>query len=180
MIGGIAGRYAIALFDLAKDADALTAVEEDLKGLGSLIAESDALKRLLSSPLFSREQQEKALGEVLARAGAHGLTQNFIGLVARNRRLFVLDDMVRAFMALMAEQRGEIVASVTSARTLSDAQRADVAAALKAALGQDVNLDLAVDPDLIGGLVVKVGSRMVDSSIRTKLNTLKIQMKEAG
>ena len=180
MIGGIAGRYAVALFDLAEGASALDAVEADLNGFARVISRSDDLRRLLTSPVYSRDQQQGALDAILDKAGAHRLTRNFIGLVARNRRLFVLEDMIRAFSVLMAQKRGEITAQVTSARALSDMQRDELTQALKKSLGHDVALDLSVDERLLGGLIVQVGSRMVDASIRTKLNNLKIAMKEAG
>ncbi len=180
MTGGIAGRYATALFELADDAGALEPVEKDLSDLGAIIEENADLRLMLTNPVFSREDQGRALSAILNKAGAHDLSRSFVGLVAQNRRLFVLPDMIKAFRALLADKRGEISAQVTSARALSEDQRKDLAATLKKALGQDVSLSLAVDPALLGGLVVKVGSRMVDSSIRTKLNTLKIAMKEAG
>jgi F-type H+-transporting ATPase subunit delta len=180
MIGGIAGRYAVALYDLADSAGALDAVEKDLIGFARVITGSDELRRLLTSPVFSRDQQRDALDALLRKGGAHQLTRNFVGLVACNRRLFVLEDMIAVFTHLMAQRRGEITASVTSARALSDAQRSELTNALKKSLGQDVTLDLTIDERLLGGLIVQVGSRMVDASIRTKLNNLKIAMKEAG
>ena len=180
MIGGIAGRYAVALFDLADDANALDAVEKDLSDFARLIAGSEELRRLLTSPIFSRDQQRDALDALLRKAGAHRVTRNFVGLVARNRRLSVLEDMIQVFMHLMAQRRGEVTAQVTSARELSDTQRGELTGALKKSLGQNVTLDLTVDERLLGGLIVQVGSRMVDASISTKLNNLKIAMKEAG
>lgn len=178
--GGIAGRYATALFDLAGEAGARDAVEADLTALRRLIGESADLSLLVKSPLFSREDQAKAMDAVLVKAGAHKLTRNFVGLVARNRRLFALADMARAFGRLQAEARGESSAHVTSAHPLSKAQLAALAERLKASLGKNVDLETKVDPDLIGGLVVRVGSRLIDTSIRTKLGNLQITMREAG
>ncbi len=180
LTGGIAERYATALFDLATEAKVVDAVEKDLDGLDGLLKESVELRRLVTSPLFSREDQAKAMGAVLDKAGAHKITKNFVGLVARNRRLFALPNMIAAFRQLLADERGEVTARVTSARALKDKQVEALKKALHAALGKDVKLDLAVDEELLGGLIVKVGSRMIDSSIRTKLNNLKIAMKEAG
>ncbi len=178
--GGLAGRYASALFDLAQEAKAVETIEADLKGLNGLIDASADLRLLIKSAVFSREDQGAALGALLKKGGAHDLTRNFVGLVTRNRRLFVLPDMIKAFVALAARGRGEITAAVTSARPLNDSQVTELKAALKKSLGRDVALDMSVDADLLGGLVVQVGSRMIDSSIRTKLNNLKIAMKEAG
>ncbi len=180
MIGGIAGRYAQALFDLARDAGNVDRVESDLNGLKQAMADSADLRRFVTSPVFSREEQAAGMAAILEKAGVDDLTRRFVGLVARNRRLFALPGMINAFAHLAAEDRGEITASVTSARSLDETQQKNLRAALKTALGQDVNLQMDVDPDLLGGLVVKVGSRMIDTSIRTKLNNLKIAMKEAG
>lgn len=178
--GGIAGRYALAFFDVAAEANALDTAEKDLAGLRDLINESADLRRLIANPVFTRDQQAAAFNAVLDAARADKLTRNFIGLVTRNRRLFALPAIIREFLSLAAARRGELTARVTSARALSKAQQDSLAASLKAALDRDVKLDLHVDADLIGGLVVQVGSRMVDTSIRTKLNNLKTVMKEAG
>jgi F-type H+-transporting ATPase subunit delta len=177
---GVGGRYARALFDLADEGRALDRVAQDLAQLQAMIAESADLRRLLQSPLFSREEQGKAVAAVAERAGFADITRRFLGLVAQNRRLFALPDMVRAFRSLLARRRGETSASVTSAVPLGDAQVQALRAALKQITGADVQLDVAVDPELLGGLVVRMGSRMLDSSLRTKLQRLQIVLKGAA
>ncbi len=179
-VSGIAGRYATALFDLASDADQLDAVAADLATLKSMMAESADLTRLIKSPLISRDDQGKAMAAVLEKLEIGDLVRRFIGTVAQNRRLFALADMINDYGRLLAAHRGEVVAKVTSARKLSDSQIDAVSAALKSAIGSDVSLEADVDESLIGGLIVKVGSRMVDSSIRTKLQNLKFAMKGVG
>lgn len=180
IVSGVAGRYASALFDLAKEAGVIDPVARDMDDLGRLIAESSDLKRLIKSPLYDRDDQTAAMGAVLEKAGAHALTRKFVGLVAANRRLFALDGMVRAYGALVAQHRGEVSAEVVSAHPLTDAQLARLTDTLKAATGSEVKVAARVDNGLLGGLVVKLGSRMVDTSLRTKLNRLKLAMKEAG
>lgn len=177
---GVAGRYASALFDLAKDAGAIDAVAADLAGVEQMMSESADLRDLVKSPLFGREDQTKAMGALLERAGASDLTKKFIGLVATNRRLFALDGMIKTYKALVAQYRGEVSAEVTSAHPLTDVQVQKLTETLKAATGSDVTLSTKVDNGLLGGLVVKLGSRMVDTSLRTKLNRMKLAMKEAG
>ena len=179
-VSGVAERYANALFELALETQTLPAVENDLDRFAGLIEESPDLKRLVKSPVFSSEEQARAVTAILDRDAIGGLVANFIKVTAGNRRLFVVPDMIAAFKRLAAKQRGEIAAEVTSAEPLSDSHADGLRAALKAALGKDVALDARVDPALIGGLVVKVGSRMIDGSLRTKLNSLKIAMKEVG
>jgi F-type H+-transporting ATPase subunit delta len=176
----MAGRYAVALFELSLEAKKLKHVENDLKNFAALLDSSDDLTRLVRSPVFSTQDQQRALEAVLKKAGIKGLTANFLALVTQNRRLFAVRDMIRAFFALLARHRGEVTADVTSATNLSAAQTKSLKAALKSAIGQDVQLDAKVDADLLGGLVVKVGSRMIDTSLRTKLNNLKFAMKEVG
>jgi len=180
LAAGVAGRYATALFELAEQAGALEPVAADLESLTALIAQSDDLRRLVKSPVFTAEEQARAMGALLVKAGAQKLTQNFVGVVVRNRRLFALSDIARAYGQLLAKSRGEMTAEVTSAHALVDAQIDELKQALKAAMGRDVKIQTNVDKELLGGLVVKVGSRMVDSSLRTKLNNLKFAMKEAG
>ncbi len=180
IISGVAGRYANALFDLAKDAGAIDAVLSDLNSLDQLLTESADLRSLVKSPVFGRDEQTAAMTAILERAGAHDLTKKFVGLVAANRRLFALDGMIRGFRALVARFRGEVTAEVASAHPLTDAQLAKLTETLKAATGSEVQVNARVDNGLLGGLVVKVGSRMVDTSLRTKLNRLKLAMKEAG
>lgn len=176
-LAGLAERYAAALYELADQAKALDAVADDLKKLNALIAESADLARLVRSPVLSRADQVKAITAVLRQAGANDLTARFVGSVAQNRRLFALAAMIRAYLAELARRRGEVAAEVTSAHKLSDAQVTAVSESLRRVVGAKVSVDLKVDPALIGGLVVRVGSRMVDSSLRTKLQKLQLAMK---
>ncbi|TNE40754.1 MAG: F0F1 ATP synthase subunit delta [Alphaproteobacteria bacterium] len=180
VLAGVAQRYATALFDLAEEAGVVDSLAEELQVLQGLLGASADLKGLVSSPLYSREDQTRALQAVLDKASASQLLKNFVGLVAHNRRLFALSDMIKAFQMILARKRGEISASVTSAVPLGEHQVADLKAALREALGRDVQLQTDVDESLLGGLIVKVGSRMVDSSLKTKLSNLKIAMKEVG
>lgn len=180
VVEGVAGRYAAALFDLAKDASKVSDVEADLGKFQSLLDESADLVRLVRSPVISADDQAKALATILGKAGVGELTANFLKLVAKNRRLFAVADMVKAFRALAAKSRGEATAEVTSAVALTDGQIAELKKTLKATVGKDVTLNARVDPSLLGGLIVKVGSRMVDSSIRTKLQSLKVTLGGAG
>ncbi len=173
----LAGRYATALFELARDEKQLEAVGASLATLRQTLRESDEFRELTSSPLISREQ---ATGAVAATAEAMRLdpiTANFLGVLARNRRLGQLGNVIRAFNMLSARHRGETTAEVTSAHPLTDDQVAALKANLKTRLGRDVAVDLNVDPTILGGLVVQVGSQMIDGSIRTKLNTLAHAMK---
>ena len=176
----MAGRYATALFELAVEAKALEQVETDLTAFNDMLDESADLERLVRSPVFSAEDQQRALKAILERSEIGDLTANFLNLVTKNRRLFAVRDMVRAFRALLAQHRGEVTAEVASAAALSEAQMTALSAALKSAVGRDVQIESQVDANLIGGLVVKVGSRMIDNSLRTKLNNLKIAMREVG
>lgn len=179
-VSGVAGRYATALFELAEAQSALDAVAADLGGIRAMMNESEDLLRLVRSPIYSAEEQGRAFAAILDKAGASGLVKNFVGLVIQNRRLFALPDMISAYRAILAAKRGEMTADVTSAHPLADAQIESLKAALKSATGRDVHINTKVDAALLGGLVVKVGSRMIDSSLRTKLNSLKIAMKEAS
>ena len=178
-MAGVAVRYAAALFDLAQETHAIDAVKADLERFDALIADTPDLARLVRSPVFSADDQLKALAPVLDRAGIGGLAAQYINLTTANRRLFVIRDMVRAYRELVAKQKGEATASVTVAEQLKPEHLAALRAALKAVSGKDVDLDVKIDPAIIGGLVVKLGSRMVDSSLRTKLNAIKHAMKEA-
>jgi len=175
----MAGRYATALFELARDADALDAVKDDLDRFEAMIADSPDLLRLVRSPVFGADEQKKALTAVLQRAGISGLAANFLLLVTANRRLFAVRDMMRAYRLLVARHKGEVSAQVTVAETLGDRHLAALKDALNSVTGKDVDLQINVDPAIIGGLVVKLGSRMVDTSLRTKLNSIKHAMKEA-
>ena len=179
IVAGVAGRYATALFELALEDKVLDKVRTDLDRFDELIAGSDDLKRLVRSPVFTADEQVKALEPILQKAGISGIAGNFIKLVASNRRLFALPQIVRAFRALVAKHKGEVQASVTVAEQLSDAHLKSLKDALNAVTGKDVDLQVQVDPAIIGGLVVKLGSRMVDTSLRTKLNSIKTAMKEA-
>ncbi len=178
IVSGMAGRYATALFELASEAGAVDSVKADLDRLSALIAESADLARLVKSPVFSAEEQLKAIAAVLGQAGISGLAGNFVKLVAQNRRLFALPRMISDYAALVAAQRGETTAQVTVAAPLSDTHFAALKDALAQQTGKDVNLDVTVDPSILGGLIVKLGSRMVDASLKTKLNSIRHAMKE--
>jgi F-type H+-transporting ATPase subunit delta len=173
------GRYASALFELASEANAIDTVQSDLERFDALVAESPDLLRLVRSPVFPADEQLQALSAVLERAGIGGLAAKFLKLVTANRRLFAVRDMVKSFRALVAAHKGEATAEVTVAEPLNDAHAAALRDALKAVSGKDVDLAIKVDPAIIGGLVVKLGSRMVDTSLRTKLNAIRHAMKEA-
>ena len=177
---GLSGRYATALFDLADEVKALDDVASDLASIGAMIEESADLQRLIRSPIISRDVQLDAMDAVLEAAGVGRLTRNFIGVVTRNRRLFGLPGMIKDYQALLAAARGEATAVVTSAQTLSDAQMSAVENSIKKAMGTKVAIDAKVDESLLGGLVVKVGSRMVDTSLKTKLSQLRLAMKGVG
>jgi F-type H+-transporting ATPase subunit delta len=179
-VSGVSGRYATALFELARDEKSVDAVKADLDLFNAMLADSADLKRLVRSPVFAAEAQLKALSAVLEKAGISGISANFLKVLAANRRLFAVSDVIRAFRALVARFKDEATADVTVAETLNDRNLDALKAALKAVTGKDVALNVKVDPSIIGGLVVKVGSRMVDSSLRTKLNSIKHAMKEAG
>ncbi len=175
---GVAGRYASALFELADNARALDQVAQDLDTFKRLLAESAELARLIASPVIGRELQGKALLAVLDAAGIAGLTRNFVGTVAANGRARELPAMAQAFLAELARRRGETSAVVTSAVPLTEQQMTQLSDALRGVLGgAKVSLDAHVDPDILGGLVVKVGSRLFDSSIRSKLQRLQLAMK---
>jgi len=173
----LAGRYAIALFELANEQKQLDAVGESLAALKQALAESDDFRALTTSPLIGREQAMRA---VAASAGAMELdpiTANFLGVLAKNRRLAQLGNVIRAFNTLAARHRGEITAEVTSAHRLDEGQVDAIRKNLRTRYGADIAVDLDVDPAILGGLVVKIGSRMIDGSIRTKLNALALAMK---
>ena len=174
---GLAGRYATALLDLAEGEKAVDAVAEDLRSLQTMIDESSDMVRLLRSPVISRDDQLKAISALMDKAKMNALTKRFIGVVATNRRLFALASIIKAYLSILSQRRGEVTAVVTSATELSEKQVKDLGASLKKITGSDVAVETAVDPDLLGGLVVKVGSRMFDSSLRTKLQHLSLAMK---
>lgn len=176
----MAGRYANALFELALEEKATDAVKADLDRFDNLIGENPDLLRLVRSPVFGADEQLKALAAILDKAGIKGLAANFLRVITTNRRLFAVRDMIRAYRALVARHKGEVTAEVTVAERLNDKNVEALKGALKSVTGgKDVDLDIKIDPAIIGGLVVKVGSRMVDSSLRTKLNAIKFAMKEA-
>ena len=180
LISGMAGRYAGALFELALENKAVDAVRSDLDRFDALIAESPDLNRLVRSPVFGADEQLRALSAILEKAGIGGIAGNFLRVVTTNRRLFAVREMIRAYRALVARHRGEVSAQITVAEPLNDTNLGAVKEALKNVTGgKDIDLDVKVDPSIIGGLIVKVGSRMVDSSLRTKLNAIKFAMKEA-
>jgi len=178
-VAGLAGRYATALFELANEAKALDAVLKDLARLRALISHSSDLARLVRSPVFSRKDQRRAVEAVLTRLNVHPLTKNFVGLLAQKRRLFAVAGIIAAFEALVAKQRGELRAEVTSAKALKPDQLTMLAGTLKDVLKCEVKLAERVEPSLLGGLVVKVGSRQIDSSIRSKLVRLERAMRGA-
>lgn len=187
VVSGAAGRYALALFELAKEAGALDAVARDLGALEALVAGSAAVRDLVTSPLLQRGERGRAilalldnLSAVTTAAPVHALTRKFFGVVARNGRAADLAAIIAAYRALLAHERGEVTADVVSARALSDAQVAALKTKLKSVVGRDVALAARVDESLLGGLIVKVGSRMIDSSLKTKLQNLQVAMKEVG
>ena len=173
----VAQRYASAFFDLAQDEGKVDALESDLTAIGKAIEESDALKSLIASPVYSRAEKESAITAILSQADP--LTRNLAALMASNGRLFALPGVIAAFRQLAAEARGEVSAEAISAVALSDDQQKRLRAEIEASIGKAVNLQTRVDESLLGGLIVKVGSKMVDSSLRTKLTRLKMAMKEA-
>jgi len=179
-ISGMPGRYAMALFELSSETKSIDAVAVDLDRFQALLDGSKDLMRLVNSPVFSADEQMDAVQAVLKKAEITGLAANFISLVAKNRRLFAVPAMIKGFQALVAQARGEVTAEVTSAEALTEDQKKAFAAELKTALGQRAIIVEKVDPALLGGMIVKVGSRMVDSTLKSKLNSLRIAMKEVG
>ena len=181
VVSGVAGRYASALFSLAQDQRQSEAVADALARFDALIAESPDLERLVRSPVFSAADQLKALDAVFAQAEISGVAANFIRLVASKRRLFFIRAMIADYGKLYDASRGVTRAEVTSAAALTDANVASLKDSLRAASGgREVDLDMKVDPSIIGGLIVKLGSRMVDGSLKTKLNAIRVAMKEVG
>ncbi|HEY3892117.1 MAG TPA: F0F1 ATP synthase subunit delta [Bradyrhizobium sp.] len=179
-ISGVSGRYATALFELARDEKSIDPVRADLDRFEAMLTDSVDLKRLVRSPVFSADSQSRALAAVLDQAGISGTAANFLKVLTANRRLFAVSDVIRAFRALVARFKGEATADITVAEPLNDRNLDVLKTALKSVTGKDVALNVNVDPSIIGGLVVKLGSRMVDSSLRTKLNSIRHAMKEAG
>jgi F-type H+-transporting ATPase subunit delta len=177
---GVSGRYAAALYDLANEKGALDAVADDLASLQKMIDESDDFRRFIKSPVISRADQSKSIAAIADKAQLGPITRNFLGLVAQNRRLFALPGMIAGYRAILADRRGHTPAHVTSAAPLSDSQHMSLADALKKSVGRTVDITAKVDPAILGGLIVRVGSRMVDSSLRSKLQRLKLAMKGVG
>jgi len=175
----MAGRYATALFELAREADEIDAVKTNLERFDALVAESADLERLVRSPVFSADEQLRAVGAVLDRAGIGGVAARFVKLATTNRRLFAVRDMMRGFRELIARHKGQATAEVTVAEAAKDDHVAALRNALNVVSGKDIELKIKIDPAIIGGLVIKIGSRMVDTSLRTKLNSIKHAMKEA-
>lgn len=177
---GIAARYATAVFELAKESDNLTALEGDITALEGALADSADFNSLISSPIHSREAQAKAIAAIADRMGLSETMGSTLALMASKRRLFVLPQLVRALRAAIAEDKGEVAADVVSAKPLTKTQEGKLAKSLKSSFGKDVIINATVDESLIGGLVVKVGSKMIDTSIRSRLNSLQNAMKEVG
>jgi F-type H+-transporting ATPase subunit delta len=177
---GVGGRYATALFSLAEESKELDRVAGDLKELAAMLAASADFRHVVSSPILSRADQQKAILAVADKAGFSETTKKFLGTVAHNRRLFALSSMIMAYLARMAERRGEVEVQVASAGPLSAAQQEALASTLKNVTGGKATVEMTVDPSLLGGLVVRIGSRMVDSSLKTKLQNLQLAMKGVG
>jgi F-type H+-transporting ATPase subunit delta len=176
-VTGLAERYGAALFDLADERKELDAVAGDLQALRGMLRDSGEFRRLIRSPVLSRAEQGKAIEAIAAQAKLSPLARNFLGLLARNRRLFVLPEITTSFLQQLAERRGEVTASVIAAQDLSPAQRAAVDEQLRKAVGSKVAVDLHVDASLLGGLIIRVGSRMIDASLKSKLHRLQLAMK---
>ena len=179
IVSGMAGRYATALFELALEDKKLDAVKADLDGFASLLDESPDLVRLVRSPVFGADEQEKALAAILDKAKIGGIARHFLLTVAQKRRLFAVREMIRGFRARVAKHKGEVDAEVVVAEPLKEAHLEALKQAIAASAGKNVQLDVKIDPSIIVGLKVKLGSRMVDASLKTKLNSIRIAMKEA-
>ncbi|HEX5078774.1 MAG TPA: F0F1 ATP synthase subunit delta [Geminicoccaceae bacterium] len=177
---GVAGRYALALFELARDGGQLDPVAGDLAAFKAMLDDSADLRRLIRSPVITREDQGKALAALSKRAGFAELTSKFLGVLAEHRRLYVLPEVIEAYRTMLAEHKGEVGAELVSAVPLQEQQVATLREQLSAAVGKQVSLSARVDPGLLGGLVVRVGSRMLDASLRTKLRQLELAMKGAA
>lgn len=180
VISGVAERYASSLFELALEAGSIDAVSADLNRFQAMIESSEDLKRLVLSPVFTAEDQTRAVVALCEKAGFGDLVTNFLKVVAGNRRLFAVSGMIASFRQIAAAHRGEVTAEVTSAHALTSEQENELKAALKSVTGKDVSIAVAIDPSILGGLIVKVGSRQIDTSLRTKLSTLKLALKEVG
>ena len=179
-LAGASGRYASALFDLAKEAGALDATEAELDALNALIAGDADLDRVVSSPADGRDEQGRVMNAILAKTGASDLTRKFVGLMAGKGRLHLLPSALEGFKTLLSAHRGIVEAEVASARPLDEARKAELIRSLEASEGRKVSLKTRVDPALLGGLVVRIGSKMIDASLRAKLASLQLAMKEVG
>ena len=179
-VSGVAERYAAALFDLADERRSLDEVASDLRELRAMLAASPDLSRLVRSPILTRSEQAKATAALAGRAGFSPLVRDFLAVVAKNRRLFAVPAMIAAYLAKLAERRGEVTAEVTAAQPLSETQLALLSEQLRRSVGRRVSIDAKVDRDLIGGMIVKVGSRMIDGSLNSKLQRLQLAMKGIG
>jgi F-type H+-transporting ATPase subunit delta len=179
-VASLAERYAAALFELADERHELDTVAGDLRELRTMLHESTDLGRLFRSPVLSREDQAKAIAALGERAGLSRLTRDFLGIVAGNRRLFAVRAMIEAFLNQLAERRGEVTAEVTTAQPLNDTQQNTLGEQLRRAVGRRVTIDVKVDPSLLGGMIVKVGSRMIDGSLKSRLHRLQLAMKGVG
>ncbi|MGI9395748.1 MAG: F0F1 ATP synthase subunit delta [Boseongicola sp.] len=177
---GIASRYATAVFELAKDGDELSSLERDIDTIEAALNDSADFRALINSPIYTRTAQGNAIAAIADKMELSGTVANTLKLMASNRRLFVLPHLVTALRQLIADEKGEVTADVRAARSLSDEQAAKLAETLKASVGKDVKMNVTVDENLIGGLIVKVGSKMIDTSIRSKLAALQNTMKEVG
>ena len=177
---GIAARYATAVFELVKEAKGLKALETDVAALSSALKDSPDLRALIASPVYSREDQTRAVTAVAAKMGLSSTLSNTLALMGQGRRLFVLPQLLSALQAMIADEKGEVTAEVTAAAALTKAQADKLAKSLSASVGKTVKLNTTVDDSLIGGLIVKVGSKMIDTSIRSKLASLQNSMKEVG
>ena len=177
---GIAARYATAIFDLAKQEKSLPAIEKDVDALEVALGSSADFRDLIASPIYSRDAQGKAIIAIAKKMKLSGNVTNLLGLMASKRRLFVLPQLIRALRDLIADENDEVTADVIAAKEMTQAQQDKLAKTLKASVGKDVKINLAVDENLIGGLIVKVGSKMIDTSIRSRLANLQNAMKEVG
>ncbi|MEL7117421.1 MAG: F0F1 ATP synthase subunit delta [Pseudomonadota bacterium] len=177
---GIAARYATAIFELAKEEKSLPAIESDVDAIDAALGESEDFRKLISSPVYTRDETQAAITAIAKKMGLSANLTNLLGLMAAKRRLFTLPQVIRGLRDLIAEEKGEVTAEVTAAKALTKAQSEKLAATLKAQVGKDVKVNVAVDESLIGGLIVKVGSKMIDTSVKSKLANLQNAMKEVG
>lgn len=177
---GIAERYATAVFELAKESKSLTSLETDIAALGEALGSSDALSDLITSPVYSREEQGAAITAVAQKMGLSDTLTSTLGLMASKRRLFAVPALLSVLGQMIADEKGEVTAEVTAAKELTKAQQDKLAKTIKARVGKDIRINMAVDESLIGGLIVKVGSKMIDTSVRSKLAALQNTMKEVG